>query len=65
MKIKNYFTRTVSRLRAKSNLAITTTTSELTDNRFGMGAEVKNGEKINANTLTFLMYSKDNDNLFI
>ena len=68
MAIKNYFEKTVSYFRRNRRTnAITTTmkANELTDTRFGIGKSTVNEGKIAPANLTFLMYSKDNDNLFI
>lgn len=62
----NYLTKTFSALkniRAKRNNA--PPTNELTDSRFGVTEINKKAEKKNPDSLLFLMYSKENETLFI
>ncbi|MBP4139421.1 MULTISPECIES: hypothetical protein [Flavobacterium] len=68
MKTINYLTRTFSalrRLRAKRN-SLTPLTNELVHPRFGLTAsEDTQNQKKAPNSLLFLMYSKENETLFI
>lgn len=69
MRTSNYLTRTFSaigrRLRAKGN-GLTPSTNELVHPRFGLtDSEDNNAQKKAPNSLLFLMYSKENETLFI
>jgi len=68
MKTSNYLTRTFSvigrRLRAKGN-GLTPSTNELVHPRFGLTDSDNNAQKKAPNSLLFLMYSKENETLFI
>lgn len=67
METKNYFTRTVGYLRNFRTKRNTTAivANELIHPRFGVNTTPKNEGKSPMNSLTFLMYSKENENLFI
>jgi hypothetical protein len=66
MSIANYLTKrfsTLKNLRAKRNNP--PPTNELIDPRFGITDMGLKAEKKAPNSLTFLMYSKENETLFI
>jgi hypothetical protein len=69
MKTSNYFLRTFSAIRnfrAKGNNLPPPTTNELVHPRFGLtNPEEANTQKKAPNSLLFLMYSKENETLFI
>ena len=66
MEAKNYFSRTVGYFRGfRTKKETTKITNELIHPRFGVSATTGKNEKNPADSLTFLMYSQENENLFI
>lgn len=66
METRNYVAKAIGyirNLRTKRN-STSGVVNELIHPRFGITTNLKNG-KHNADSLTFLMYSKENENLFI
>ncbi|PWB27805.1 hypothetical protein [Flavobacterium sp. HTF] len=65
MKTTNYLTRAFSKLKNRSNKNNPPPTNELIHPSFGIAETDKNTEKKVPNSLLFLMYSKENETLFI
>ncbi|MEG0849892.1 hypothetical protein ACHRVK_02920 [Flavobacterium plurextorum] len=64
MSTLNYLTRTLKSIRTKRN-NLPPPTNELVHPRFGINETDKKTEKKDPNSLLFLMYSKENETLFI
>ncbi|MFH6933665.1 hypothetical protein [Flavobacterium sp. YO12] len=64
MSTLNYLTRTLKSIRTKRN-NLPPPTNELVHPRFGINEADKKTEKKDPNSLLFLMYSKENETLFI
>jgi len=67
MSTLNYLAKTISTLKNKRTKRNNPPppANELAHPRFGMTETGKNAEKITPNSLLFLMYSKENETLFI
>ncbi len=65
MSTLNYLSKTFSTLKNRSKRNNPPPKNELIDPRFGMNETDKKTDKKEPNSLLFLMYSKENETLFI